>query len=447
MSFELGKAVADAVLYEGYVLYPYRASAVKNQVRWQFGVVVPRGYADEGGSEPWAMQTECLIEPQGTPQLAVRVRFLQVQARTLERVAEDGSAEAVESLEVEGRSLVAWDEGVERAVDPPPLLLLDGVDQRITVDVAGGLDVEEWRDAAGRVAGRILRRRWALAGEVRVTVEALGPLLKVRVRLENHGAWPEGADTGREAAVRRSLVGAHTLLAVTDGAFVSLLEPPWWAAEAVRSCVNEHTWPVLVGPEGQRGEMLSSPIILYDHPAIAPESPGELCDATEIDEILTLRVMTLTDEEKREACATDERARRIVERSDAIPPEVFERLHGAMRRVPGRDTLADWEDFVNPPGSVPPERAALDVGGARVCRGSRVRLRPRRRADAMDAFLDGHVGRVEGVFADLDDRTYVAVTVEDDPAAELHASSGRFFYFDPDEIEPLEPAAAPGAGA
>ncbi len=438
MSFELGRRVADAVLYEGYVLYPYRASSVKNQVRWQFGVVVPRGYAETGSSEPWAMQTECLVEPQGAPRLSVRVRFLQVQARSLERLTADGAFETVESLEVDGRRLVTWEEGVEREVDGPELALDADLDRAIPLEIAGGLDVEDVRDGRGERVGRILRRRWPIVGSVRVGAEALGSLLKLRVRIENQGAWPEADDASRDQAVRRSLVGAHTLRALRGGAFVSLLEPPWWAAEAVAGCRNLHTWPVLVGPEGSRGEMLSSPIILYDHPAIAPESPGDLCDATEIDEILTLRVMTLTEEEKAEARATDERARQIVERSDSIPPEVFARLHGAMRSVPSRDTLADWEDFVNPPGTAPPETAEVEVCGARVSKGSRVRLRPRRRADAMDTFLDGHVGRVEGVYADLDDRTYVAVTVEDDPAADLHASFGRFFYFDPDEIEPLE---------
>ena len=38
------RAIADAVLYEGYLLYPYRATSAKNQSRWQFGVVGPPGW-------------------------------------------------------------------------------------------------------------------------------------------------------------------------------------------------------------------------------------------------------------------------------------------------------------------------------------------------------------------------------------------------------------------
>jgi len=76
---------------------------------------------------------------------------------------------------------------------------------------------------------------------------------------------------------------------------------------------------------------LSSPIILYDYPQIAPESAGELFDSTEIDEILTLRILTLTDEEKREMRNLDDRGRRILERTETMPLEQLMKLHGAVR--------------------------------------------------------------------------------------------------------------------
>ena len=77
--------------------------------------------------------------------------------------------------------------------------------------------------------------------------------------------------------------------------------------------------------------MLSSPIILYDYPAIAPESPGDLFDGTEIDEILTLRVLTMTDQEKEEARSTDARAGRLLDRAELLAPEQFAKLHGVFR--------------------------------------------------------------------------------------------------------------------
>ncbi len=445
MSFGLAQKIADAVLYEGYVLYPYRASAAKNRVRWQFGVVVPRGYAGLGGSEPWAMQTECLIQPDGSPELDLRVRFLQVQARTVEESLEGNTFRPVETLAVGDQTLVTWEEGVERLLDATAIPLDRGTE--IPIEAPAGREVELVHAADGGTAARIVRERWPVSGRIRVTAEPEGDLIKVRVRIENLGEWDGGAD--REGALRRSLVGAHTLLAVRGGTFVSLLDPPPEAAAAAAACANEHTWPVLVGPEGSRDVLLSSPIILYDHPAVAPESPGDLCDATEIDEILTLRVMTLTDEEKREAAGTDERSRRIIERSDSIPPEMLERLHGAVRSLAPAPvdaartaaTLADlseWESFLNPPGVVSPEEASIEIGEVRVAKGSRVRLRPTRSADSMDLFLAGREARVEGVYRDIEDVAWVAVSLEDDPASDLHSSHGRFFYFYPEEIEPLE---------
>ena len=113
-----------------------------------------------------------------------------------------------------------------------------------------------------------------------------------------------------------------------------------------RACKNVGTWPVLVGEDGQRDAMLSSPIILYDYPKIAPESPGALFDGTEIDEILSLRIMTLTDQEKLEIGRTDERARQILERTESMPPEQFMKMHGVLRGL--RDSqeqtaMNEWE--------------------------------------------------------------------------------------------------------
>src|SRR5947207_8170916 len=78
MTIEGVRAIADAVLYEGYLLYPYRASAQKNRSRWQFGVVMPPGYPDP--TERPFIQAECVVE-RGT-EITVVLRFLQVQRRT-----------------------------------------------------------------------------------------------------------------------------------------------------------------------------------------------------------------------------------------------------------------------------------------------------------------------------------------------------------------------------
>ena len=113
--------------------------------------------------------------------------------------------------------------------------------------------------------------------------------------------------------------------------FVSLLEPSAEATAAAARCHQERCFPVLAGRPGSTDVVLGSPIILYDYPEIAAESAGALFDSTEIDEILTLRVMTMTDAEKAEARATDPRAAEIIDRCDAMPAETLQQLHGVLR--------------------------------------------------------------------------------------------------------------------
>ena len=183
--------------------------------------------------------------------------------------------------------------------------------------------------------------------------------------------------------------------------------------------------------------MLSAPIILYDYPLLAPESGGDYFDATEIDELLALRVSTLTDEERRAAAATDERSAAILARTANQSPADFAQLHGAVRSWTPSVSGDSWEELVNPSGEPTPERASITIGDVRVAAGTRVRLTPRRRADAQDMFLAGRIATIAAIFRDLEDKVHIAVTVDDDPAADLQQSSGRYWYFAPEEMAPL----------
>ena len=438
--FAAARAVADAVLLEGYVLYPYRASARKNQIRWQFGVLVPPEQVVVEPSERASVRTECVIDPGDAPRLHVRVRCLQVQQRSLERAAGREWFEPVDELVVGNARWVPWDEAVEHEIDVPPIVLLP-VQPPVVFPflLAGGQDIEELVDDAG-VVGRAVRRREPISGLVHVTTGwAPGPgaLMKVRVVVENTSEWSE-CGASRADIVRRSLVAVHTLLAVDDGTFLSLVDRPEDAVEALAACENEGTWPVLIDDADTL--VLSSPIILYDHPTVAPESPGDLFDATEIDEILALRVLTLTDDEKAEARGTDARAAAIVDRVDDFPPEVWERLHGAVRAItPVADSPGETEPWWDPGSDATFDPAAdtVFVGGVEVGAGARVRLQPSRRADAHDIFLAGLTAVVAGVFNDVDGGVHVAVTLEDDPASDELVWQGRYLYFQPDELQLL----------
>ncbi|MFK4225825.1 hypothetical protein [Streptomyces sp. NPDC019890] len=466
--FAVARQVADAVLFEGYVLYPYRASAAKNRLRWQFGVLVPPAWGAECEEHDF-QHTECLMEPKAGATLAVEVRFLHAQRRTVQQARQDGGFETVPELHLEDRVLVPWDEGVEERVEVVTSvadLTGDGVTFEFTR--LAREETEPVLDAAGRTAGRLIRRREEISGAVRLSARELeGPyrVLRLTAVLENTSAWtpPDGATADRDAALPRSLVAAHLLMGLSAGSFLSMTDPPEWARGAIASCRNLHTWPVLAGEPGRADLVLSSPIILEDHPAIAPESPGALYDATEIDEILALRTAALTDEEKREARGTDERAAAVIDLADSMPPEVLERLHGAVRALrevtgpdasdalpPARAGSPDeyavqvpdtpWWDPASDSG-FDPARDRVVVDGRSLGAGSRVLLRPGlRRTDAQDLFLHGRSARVEAVLHDVDGAVHLAVTVEGDPGADIRREQGRFLYFQPDEVTPLEDA-------
>ena len=422
MSLDAVRRIADAVLYEGYILYPYRASAQKNRSRWQWGVVMGPGYAAADPSERDFTQAEMVLEHSGHASVRIILRFLQVQRRST------GAAELGQ--------VKTWDEAVEREIE-----FTVGRD-----DLLGAGYVHEFAVDGGeeRDDGDTVRRREALAGVVSVRAFPLeGPwrAVRLRVRVENRTAV-EPVPERRDDALPTALVAAHVIMTATGGEFISMIDPPEWAMKAAAECENIGGWPVLADPDGGRDIVLSSPIILYDHPEVAPESPGELYDGLEIDEILTLRTLALSDDEKLQARATDARAAALIDRVEAMDPGDIVKLHGTVRSPrPARpDPDVPWWDPAAD-ASVSPDTDTVDIGGHQIGRGSRVRLRPgHRRSDAQDMFLIGRIAEVQAVLLDVDDRPYLAVALADDPDQDLRIAHGRFLYFSVDEVEPCEAA-------
>jgi hypothetical protein len=340
--------IARAVLYEGYMLYPYRPSSVKNQQRWNFGVLCPQSYSEaQKGSEAWTMQTECLVEGSAMTGLEIRIRFLQLVSRTVGKltmpISESLPGEVpefrlVDKLTANDRVYQPWQEAIEREVILP-VCNVEALGYRLVPDAflfPAEKQFEPLRDSGGlgvgMIVGMIVRERKPLSGAIEIMGEKVGDgLFKISVRIRNTTSFEAANDASRDDALLSSMASTHAVLGVQDGRFLSLLAPPDALSELAASCKNVGTWPVLVGEEGQRDTLLSSPIILYDYPQIAPESAGDLFDGTEIDEILSLRIMTLTDDEKREMSQSDERARAMLERTETMPVEQLMKLHGVLR--------------------------------------------------------------------------------------------------------------------
>jgi hypothetical protein len=398
--------IVNAVLYEGYILYPYRASSTKNQrERFTFGRVYPKQHSDaQNGLEPCLLQTECLIcNESRDASLEVSLRFLQPLAR-----------------ETEGQT---WLEALEREVRLPAISLNEPIKK----------DRDFLFAHAESIEGATTRRNAMVCGRIEVAAEIVSPAVaKIRVRVFNETPIAAEEIEHQNEVLMRTFASTHTILHAPGGKFISLLDPEPQYVDLATGCRNIGTWPVLVGEKekGERDAMLSSPIILYDYPQIAAESAGELFDNTEIDEILTLRVQTLSEQEKLEMRRTDEQARKILERTESITPEQFLTMHGVMREV-----KKSAEEFFNPAKRLQSAR----VHDVDLKKGDRVRIRPNKRADIMDMALDGKIGIIEAVEQDVDDQIHFALVLEDDPGRELGMQRyiGHRFFYSADEVEPV----------
>ena len=438
MNQELVNRIVNAVLYEGYILYPYRASAKKNRQRFTFGRVYPESYSEwQNGAEPCMMQTECLVKGDSAA-LTINVRFLHPMSREVGYLSSptvENSFRSVPELRIDDKIYQTWLEAVERDVRAGsfPIRALVHESRSVKFQFPETRSLEQIQKSAD--GGAAILRQQALAdGCVELGATAIDAgVFKVTARIFNRSPIPSSCLDEENAVLMRTFASTHTILQVEDGEFLSLIDPPPDYREAAAACHNIGTWPVLVGDEHKHEQdaMLSSPIILYDYPTIAPESPGDLFDAAEIDEILSLRILAMTDDEKREMRQVDEHARRILERTESLPVDQFLNMHGALRNASHAT-----EDFFNPAAPI----QSVRVGAVDLRVGSRVRIHPKGRADVMDIALAGKTAVIEAVECDAEDRIQLALVLEDDPGKDLGMmrQPGHRFFYGIDEVEPLE---------
>ena len=331
MNRELARKVADSVLYEGYMLYPYRPSALKNRQRWSFGILYPSAYPEVAlGTERNSLHAECFVEASANAVIHVQLRFLHLFSRQYAAVV-DGVSEPVPSLFVDDQRFDSWDEPIERSVEFPVSILATVQQHRFSFPAS--LNSEPMLDRQGQLAGTVTRTQREVTGLVSVTTQFVREgLIKFALDVTNTTAMPE-PPANRDAALLRSLLSAHAILSATEAQFVSLLDPPAELQDATAALRNLGNFPVLVGFPPERDMMLCSPIVLYDHPQIAPESASDFFDSTEMDEMLTLRVLTLTDSEQSQMLRADDRLRDLLQRTQHSAREQLSRTHGIFRSI------------------------------------------------------------------------------------------------------------------
>jgi hypothetical protein len=330
--------------------------------------------------------------------------------------------ELVDTLLYEGYALYPYTPGATKNATPTPFGIV--YPPAYAAECAGAFDharLECLAVGGGSVSATI---RWLTPGGDERRLE-LGPvatgakitkeLPEARFTLRSstdgvvrccvHNTAQVTSGLGRAAALERSLISLHILVALGDGHFISPLM-------SGRESVN--TWPVLASDDDDA--ILGAAIVLPDHPQVAPRSHGNLFDNTEIEEALVLHVHSLTAEER--DAVTDPKIKEMLERTLALGPEDVIGLHSGLQEVdnqPGEDTAT--------------------VDGVTFVKGSKLLLRPGTDGSVHDRLLDGRRATLERIYIDVDDHVHLAVTVDDDPGQQLMRETGRYLFFFANEVE------------
>ena len=280
MNLDIEK-ICNALLYEGYALFPYRKNALKNQKRFNFGVLSPKSWAEKQINEHYFQQVELLVLTEKETNITFQTQFLQLSNDT------------------------EWQTATERQIAG-----------EFSLD---NLKIVEYKEDN-------------LFGKVKISSEHLANnVFKVRFVIENLTEISNAETSTREQVLQFSFVSTHTIFQAENARFISQLEPPHEFVELTKSLQNIGVFPVLIGDKFKQNNVLASPIILYDFPEASEKSFDNFFDGLEIDELMILNIMALTDEEKRQIAETDERTRQIIEKINSATPEDLLRLHASLR--------------------------------------------------------------------------------------------------------------------
>ena len=262
MNRELVEKVVNAVLYEGYILYPYRASSKKNRERFTFGRVYPEDYSiAQNGAEPFVMQTECLVRDESKDALInISVRFLHPMAREVgilsapitEMPEVEPKFEIVPDLQVGEQLYQTWQEAVERKVELAPFPLSSATKMSHEFNFPSSRALEPIRGDDGKISAIVVRRQDAVRGVIEVSTQPVDDsVFKMTARIVNRTAVSKQDLENQSAIIMRTFTSTHTILQAQGGEWISLTDPPPTYANAVAACKNIGAWPVLVGEESK----------------------------------------------------------------------------------------------------------------------------------------------------------------------------------------------------
>jgi predicted nucleotidyltransferase len=332
--------ITRTVLYEGYAIFPYRRSSAKNVKPIPFGTVYPQVYQKHHSELHAATQTQCILQASEQASVKITVRFLHLRRKRLLRIDPENFGQnqfqSRDIIEIDDQTYESGWEALEREIDIGTHKLSDLINE----PYKEAIHFEEEQtsdiiyDKDGKVAGNMLFQQDEINGELWITAKPAGIVedgYMITVNVGNTTTVDNAAGCSRDEVYGQSFLSANTILATDQGKFISQTDPPQDWREVNEACENINTWPVLIDKNNKT--MLSSPIVLYDYPEIAPESRGINFDSTEIEEMLMLQVAALTDEEKQEVEQSDSKMKAMLERVKNTTPGELLKLHGGFKDI------------------------------------------------------------------------------------------------------------------
>ena len=329
--------ITRTLLYEGYSLYPYYRSAIKNQKPIPFGVIFPKDYNAHNEHSHSHMQSQTIIHGNRELTVSVDVRFLHLRRTELfQKSSYNEEFSPVFEMEIEGKTYQAGSPTIERKIQNNLLKINDLIATEKTIPFAfeSFNEGEMIFNAEKEIVGKKTTTISMITGVVKIEAVPLPEIdksFRLTVTVTNTTPVANAERRTRDEVLLQSFLSTHIILQTHDAEFISHQETPAQWQAAMATCNNVNTWPILI--DKNNSTLLSSPIILYDYPEINPVSSGDLFDSTEIEEALLLHVNLLSDEEKKRIGGNDEKLRAMLNKVGSLTPEDLIVYHSMMKDI------------------------------------------------------------------------------------------------------------------
>lgn len=323
--------ITNTVLYEGYALFPYHRNAVKNQLPIPIGVIYPQDYHSINNHSPAEMQTECILTG-SNPEIKITVRFLHLkQVHKHERGRDTKNIQPPgDKYNLQNSQPTGW-QTVERKIDFEKNKISELFESPESFKFHFEEEVREITSSGEA-------DNWSCVSAIKGTfsisaskIEKAEKAWRIRVNITNKTPVPFAAEQARNMIFLQSFLSANTVMTTSGGKFISMQNPGQSWKQETDQCVCKNAWPILIDKDDSM--LLSSPIILYDHPEINPKSKTDLFDSLEIEEALMLHFAAMSDEEKNKIAGSDERLAAMLQKVGDLTPDSMLNLHGGFSNI------------------------------------------------------------------------------------------------------------------